>query len=232
MPGDNVQSYELLRVEPSALGWTAGVYGIYAGILGGEHGFFKALQGNTATAHIRVFAVSWELPFPFGHEPAMTLIPNFLATGIAAMLCSVVMIAWSARFIRGKRGGVVLALLSVVLLLVGGGFGSISLLIVACIAASRMGKPLRMSRRVVPPVLCHALARLWPWVFAASLVWVPVEFVAGQIFHLQNDRRQILTNLNLLFTYPMLGLFLLELASAIARGIEGQNSGTVSSKAT
>jgi hypothetical protein len=162
----------------------------------------------------------------------MTLIPNFLATGIAAMLCSVVMIAWSARFIRGKRGGVVLALLSVVLLLVGGGFGSISLLIVACIAASRMGKPLRMSRRVVPPVLCHALARLWPWVFAASLVWVPVEFVAGQIFHLQNDRRQILTNLNLLFTYPMLGLFLLELASAIARGIEGQNSGTVSSKAT
>ncbi len=232
MPGDNVQSYELLLVEPSPLGWTAGVYGIYAGILGGEHGFFEALQGNTATAHLRVFAVSWELPFPFGREPAMTLIPNFLATGIAAMLCSAMMIVWSTRFVRGKRGGVALALLSVVLLLVGGGFGPISLLVVACIAASRIGKPLRMSRVLIPPVLCHALARLWPWVFVASLLWVPAEFAAGQIFHLQNDHRQILTNLNLLLTYPMLGLFVLGLASAIARGIERHHSGRISGGAT
>ena len=232
MPRNNLQNSELLRVDRSALGWTAGVYGIYAGILGVEHGFFEALQGNTATAHLRVFAASWELPFPFGREPAMTLIPNFLATGIAAMLCSVAMIVWSTRYIRGKRGGVVLALLSVVLLLVGGGFGPISLLIVACIAASRMGKPLRMSRALIPPVLCHALARLWLWLIAASLVWVPAEFAAGQVFHLQNDHRQILTNLNLLLTYPMLGLFVLALASAIARVIEGQNSGKVSSETT
>jgi len=85
---------------------------------------------------------------------------------------------------------------------------------------------------LIPPVLCHALARLWPWVFVASLVWVPAEFAAGQIFHLQNDHRQILTNLNLLLTYPMLGLFVLALASAIARVIEGQNSGRVSSETT
>ena len=232
MPGDNVQSNELLSVERSALGWTAGVYGIYAGILGAEHGFFEALQGNTATLHLRVFAVSWELPFPFGHEPAMTLIPNFLATGIAAMLCSGAMIVWSTRFIRGKRGAVVLTLLSVVLLLVGGGFGPISLLMVACIAASRIGKPLRMSRGLIPPVLRYALAQLWSWIFVASLVWVPAEFVAGQVFHLQNDHRQILTNLNLLLTYPMLGLFALALASAIARAIEGQNSGRDSSETT
>jgi len=232
MPGDNVQSNELLSVERSALGWTAGVYGIYAGILGAEHGFFEALQGNTATVHLRVFAASWELPFPFGHEPAMTLIPNFLATGIAAMLCSVAMIVWSTRFIRGKRGAVVLTLLSVVLLLVGGGFGPISLLIVACIAASRVGKPLWVSRALIPPVLRHALARLWSWVFVASLVWAPAEFAAGQTFHLQNDHRQILTNLNLLLTYPMLGLFALALASAIARAIEGQNSGRDSSETT
>lgn len=232
MPGDIVQSNELPSVEQSALGWTAGVYGIYAGILGGEHGFFEALQGNIATKHMRIFAVSRELPFPFGHEPAMTLIPNFLATGIAAMLCSVVMIVWSARFIRGKRGAVVLALLSLVLLLVGGGFGPISLLVVACIAASRMGRPLRISRGLIPPVLCHALARLWPWMFIASLAWVPAEFVVGQIFHLQNDHRQILTNLNLLLSYPMLGLFALGLVSAIAREIEGQNSGKVLGEAT
>ena len=205
-------------MERSALGWTAGVYGIYAGVLGGEHGFFEALQGNTATAHLRVFAVSWELPFPFGHEPAMTLIPNFLATGIAAMLCSLVMIAWSARFIRGKHGGVVLALLSVVLLLVGGGFGPISLL--DCFlhrcelhrhAAEDHGYP------PTPSGLIHALARAWPWILLASLLWVPLEFAFGQFFHLQNDHRQSFSNLNLLLSYPMLCLFVLTLIAAIDR---------------
>ncbi len=223
MHGDNVQNSELLRVERSALGWTAGVYGIYAGVLGGEHGFFEALQGNTATAHLRVFAVAWELPFPFGHEPAMTLIPNFLATGIAAMLCSLVMIAWSARFIRGKHGGVVLALLSVVLLLVGGGFGPISLLIVSCIAASCIGMPLKTWLSPTPSGLIHALARAWPWILLASLLWVPLEFAFGQFFHLQNDHRQSFSNLNLLLSYPMLCLFVLTLVSSIAQETERQS---------
>ena len=52
----------------------------------------------------------------------MTLVQNFLITGIFAILVSLVVIAWSAMFIQRKNGGLTLILLSILMLLVGGGF--------------------------------------------------------------------------------------------------------------
>ena len=52
----------------------------------------------------------------------MTLVQNFLITGIFAILVSLVVIAWSAMFIQPKNGGITLILLSLFMLLVGGGF--------------------------------------------------------------------------------------------------------------
>ncbi|MGP8175329.1 MAG: hypothetical protein ACLP7O_12390, partial [Terracidiphilus sp.] len=108
---------------------TAAAFGVYAGILGIEHGYFETLQGNAAPKGLKILAVSpWELPFPFGHEPAMTLIPNFLVTGIAAMIAGLSIVLWSVWLPQKRYSAAVLVLLSVILLLVGGGFGPISLL--------------------------------------------------------------------------------------------------------
>ena len=52
----------------------------------------------------------------------MTLIPNFLITGILAVVVSLVVMAWAAMFVQRKNGGLTLMLLSILLLLVGGGF--------------------------------------------------------------------------------------------------------------
>jgi len=60
------------------------------------------------------------------------------------------------------------------------------------------------------------LAKSWQWWFAGALLWVPAEFVVGQIFDLKNDHRQVLTNLNLMLSYPMLVLFALSLIAAFA----------------
>jgi hypothetical protein len=195
---------------------TATAFAVYAGILGMEHGFFEAMHGNAATKSLRIMAAGFELPFPFGHEPAMTLIPNFLVTGIAAMMAGLAIVLWLVAFVQRRHGAAILFLLSVVLLLVGGGFGPISLLIVACVAAAGIGKPLTCWRRHLPTQLTDGLARFWVWSFAAALLWVPGEFAAGQIFHLKNDQRQILTNLNLMLSYPMLGLFVLTLVAGFA----------------
>src|SRR5271157_949987 len=125
------------------------VYGDYAGILGMEHGFLEILQGNAAPRGVRIMAAGGTgLPFPFGHEPAMTVIPNFLATGIAATTVGMAIILWCAAISRRKHRTLVLLLLSVALLLVGGGFGPISLLIAACIAASGIGRPHTRWRRL------------------------------------------------------------------------------------
>ncbi|MGP8173349.1 MAG: hypothetical protein ACLP7O_02230 [Terracidiphilus sp.] len=196
---------------------TAAAFGVYAGILGMEHGYFETLQGNAAPKGLKILAVSpWELPFPFGHEPAMTLIPNFLVTGIAAMIAGLAIVLWSVWLPQKRYSAAVLVLLSVILLLVGGGFGPISLLIVACIAAANIDRRPTERRTHLPAGVNSALATLWPWSFAAALLWVPGEFVMGQVLHLKNDHRQILTNLNLLLSYPMLGLFVLTLIAGFA----------------
>jgi hypothetical protein len=202
---------------------TAAAFGVYAGILGMEHGYFETLQGSVAPKSLKILAVSgWELPFPFGHEPAMTLIPNFLVTGIAAMIAGLAIVLWSVWFPQRRYSAAVLLLLSVILLLVGGGFGPISLLIVACIAAANIDTRPTERRTHLPAAVNSALATLWPWSFAAALLWVPGEFVMGQVLHLKNDHRQILTNLNLLLSYPMLGLFVLTLIAGFAHEAERQ----------
>jgi len=207
-----------------AVRMTASAFGVYAGLLGMEHGYFETLQGNVAPEGLKILAVSpWELPFPFGHEPAMTVLPNLLVTGIVAMIVGLGIVLWSAAFVQSRHGGAGLFLLSILLLLCGGGFGPISLLIVACIAASRIGKPRTRARTDLPNGRMRLPEKLWPWSFAGALLWVPAEFVAGQILHLKNDHRQILTNMNLMLSYPMLGLFVLTLVAGFAREIESRS---------
>jgi len=201
--------------RPDPLQITAAVFGVYAGFLGMEHGFFETLQGNRPTAGLRILASNREFPFPFGHEPAMTLIPNFMATGIAAMLTGLLIVIWSTAFVHKKHGAAVLLLLSAALFFVGGGFGPVTLLIVACIAAFRIDTPANPAP--APSRLRSAMAHGWLWFLIASVAWVPLEFAAGQVLHLANDRRRVLTNLNLLLSYPMLALFVLTLIAAAAR---------------
>ena len=205
----------VLARTSSAVRNTAAAFGTYAGVLGMEHGFFETLQGNTNIKGARIMAVGGPgLPFPFGHEPAMTLIPNYLLTGIAAMLAGLAIVLWSAACLQSRYGAVVLLLLSVALLLVGGGFGPISLLIAACIAASRIGKPVPWGLKHLPPGVKRSLALLWPWVFSAALLWVPWSFLspASPPGH---QHRAALSNLNLLLNYPMLALFALSLITGV-----------------
>jgi hypothetical protein len=200
----------------SALRATASVFGVYAGLLGMDHGYFETLQGNTAPHGIKILAVSpSELPFPFGHEPAMTLIPNFLATGIIAMVVGLSIVVWSAWFVQKKHGGAILFLLTIMLLFVGGGFGPISLLIPASIAAAKIDKPLTWWRSHLSTSVRRLLAKLWVWSFFAAIMYVPLEFILGQIFGVKNDPK-----LNLTLCYPLLGLFTLTLVAGFADAIE------------
>ena len=204
-----------------ALRATASVFGVYAGLLGVEHGFFETLQGNVVPKGIKILAVAPPgLPFPFGHEPAMTLIPNFLVTGILAMTVGLLIIIWSAMFVHKKHGALVLFLLSIVLLLVGGGFGPITLLITACIAAATIDRPLVWWRSHLPANATRILAKLWPWSLFAALVWVPLEFAAGYFFGIENDPKPSLTSMNLILSYPLLVFFLLTLLFGFAHEVQ------------
>ena len=105
----------------------ASIIGIIAGFIGAEHGYYEILQRDRALNGILFDAISGtsfsNLPTSqWTGWPAMTFIQNFLITGILAILVSLVVMAWAAMFVQRKNGGLTLILLSILMLLVGGGF--------------------------------------------------------------------------------------------------------------
>lgn len=145
-------------------------FGILAVVAGLEHGTGEVLQGSQAPGGL-VF-LSWpDSPFfrILGGEPAMSLIPNLLVTGILAILVSLLFLVWVVRYPDHRYGGPVLLLLSVLWLLVGGGFGPPLLGIILGLAAwaTRLPQVAGAPRQAGPR---RFFGRLWPYLFAVSLL--------------------------------------------------------------
>ncbi len=101
-----------LRIAASALG-------IFTGLGGATHGPGAILQGNVAPSGL--FFEAWPSLTALSGEPAMTIIPNLLVTGILTIIVGVIVAIWAGAYIEKKWGGLVMILLTVALLLVGGG---------------------------------------------------------------------------------------------------------------
>lgn len=158
----------------SATRINATTFGILTGIAGMEHGFFEILQRSDAPGGYVIEAIGaahrfWEL----GTEIAFTIVPNFLLTGILAMTIGLAMVIWSSAFVHGKYGAPVLAFLTVVLFLFGGGFAPVGSALVAIFAAARINKPLTWWRKHIPANLREFLAGSWKW----SLVMVVAVYL-------------------------------------------------------
>lgn len=150
---------------------TVSVFGALAGVSGIVHGIGDLLQGNKAPDGM--FIVTWpDSPFfdILAGEPAMTIIPNFLITGILAVLFSVIFLLWATRYVERKHSGLVLILLSVAMLLVGAGFGPFILGVIIGLTATQINSPLNRWRAHVSDGLRRFLSDLWPWAFTAALI--------------------------------------------------------------
>jgi hypothetical protein len=98
----------------------ASIIGIFAGLGGGVlHGVGEILQGNIAPNGIMIEA--WPGLTAVSGEPAMTIFPSFLVTGVLAIIFGLIVAIWAAAFVQKKNGGLVLILLTIIMLLVGGG---------------------------------------------------------------------------------------------------------------
>ncbi len=147
-----------------------------------EHGTFEILQGNVKPDGLLISAngppcqadAVWH-----ACQPAMTVVPSFSVTGILAVIVGLIVLVWAAAFVQRKRDGLVLVLLSVLLLLVGGGFIPPMFGILAGAAGTRIDAPLTWwrDRRSAPAM--RLLARLWPWPLIAFALWPPVAGSSG-----------------------------------------------------
>ena len=159
---------------------TATFLGIYAGLLAIQHSIFEIMQGSRAPGCLMFNAIGppcqaetvWHACFP-----AMTLIPNLLITGIAAVLVGLGMVVWSAAFIGRRRGGLILGVLSMLALLVGGGFVPVFIGMAAAVTGSRLRSPVRAGGMV-----WRILAALWPWPLLMMAFWLPGSWLLGHFF--------------------------------------------------
>jgi MFS family permease len=147
----------------------------------------------------------------------MTIVPSFLITGILATILGVITMIWAARFVHRKNGPLVLILLSVTLLLCGGGFFPPVIGIVGGVVATRINAPLKEQPGRPPGRISRFLAGLWPWSLVAFFTWLFGQFVIGHFF---ND---FLMESGFLAPLLILGLMILSIASGFARDREMRN---------
>jgi hypothetical protein len=210
----------------SATRVTVSTFGILAGLAGIEHGVGEVLQGNQPPAGLVI--ESWPESEAFrilAGEPALTIVPNLLLSGILTIIASVVFLIWVTIFIERKHGAIVLLLLSIVLLLVGGGFGPPLLGIILSAAASQINGPLQWWRDHLSRGVRHFLARLWPWSFGAGLLaWLallPGSVLAVALLRLDdaNPRLGAIIYALMLAAFGLLGL---TIVASFAHDVERQ----------
>ncbi|HEX6335611.1 MAG TPA: hypothetical protein VFZ85_01540 [Jiangellaceae bacterium] len=162
--------------------------GVLAGLGGFIHGIGEVLQGSSSPAGV-VFD-SWtqgRIATNLGGEPAMSLIPNTLLTGLLTMAASLAVIAWALRFLDHRYGGRGLAALSVLMLLVGGGFGPPILGLLAALPAGAAHRVVRV-RSWTRTRGGRALAATWPalfWLCLADATFLVLGSVtAGVVLNL------------------------------------------------
>ena len=148
--------------------------GTIFGLSGMNHGLFEFLQGNVPTGGVLISAIGpAHKMWLHGNEMALTLIPHFQITGIAAMLVGLALIIWSMAFVHRKNGATVLLLLFIVLLLVGGGVAQVLFFPWIWLMATRIHQPLNGWRKILPVWLQQSLGKVWLGllIFCAAL-WV------------------------------------------------------------
>jgi hypothetical protein len=161
---------------------TATWMGLVAGIAGLEHGYFAYLQGDGRIPGL-VFP-SWGPPCVpeeawHGCEPAMSIVPNFLFTGIIAILLSAVLLVWTVWFVERRYGGWVQMTLALLLLLFGGGFFPPIIAFVGGVAGTGINRPLPGT----PGRLTRFAARLWPWSLVIFVAWTLGQIPVGHFFN-------------------------------------------------
>jgi hypothetical protein len=146
------------------------ILGALIGLSGINHGFFEVLQGSKPVDGLIIQAIGPANRFWIhGTEEAFTLLPDYLITGIVAMMVGIVIILWSVRYMATQHGATVFLVLCILLFLVGGGIGQIVFFVPIWLTATRIHKPLTGWQKVLPKNIRPGLAAVWPVCLAVGV---------------------------------------------------------------
>lgn len=184
--------------------------GTLAGIMGIEHGLGEVLVGNRPTEG--VFILSWPDSAFFeimSGEPAMTMLPNYLLTGLLAILFSCVFLVVLMMSSRDGKAIAILFVLLLLMLLFGAGFGPPILGILAVLIGLKINSPLDTWSKL--PVKLHSvLSKLWPWSFGLCLLgWLMLFPGAALIAYVTGIDDALLMVIPILLAFALIPVTLL-----------------------
>ena len=189
-----------------------------------QHNQRRPLQDTTPTGGALINAIAagstWTR-WVDGSEGAFTLVPNFLITGILAMLVGAAIIVWSLGYVHERRGPLIFLLLFILSFLVGGGIGQVPSFVAAWAVATLINKPLEWWRRVLPRGLRRGLAEAWPWLLSGASVLILSALAVGIFGYLPGiDDMTRMLNITLSMVAASLGVFLLAFVAGFERDLE------------
>jgi hypothetical protein len=181
----------------------ASTTGIMAGLAGMEHGVFEILQ-KVSHSQTLVFAamgapcdpiVAWN-----NCEPAMSILTDFLTMGILTIIFGLIISLWSAFYIHKKSGGWVTLILSIIMLLFGGGFFPPAIGIISSFVAMAIQKPIKTQK---VNGFIRMAAKLWPWPFIYFPLWGISQFVIGYYFNNFLKENMLIFTLLFILSLPL-----------------------------
>ena len=204
---------------------TASTIGVFFGLFSGvNHGIFEILQGYKPTTGLVINAIGEAQRFwPEGTEPAFTLIPNYMITGIVSIIVGIAIVIWSIWFLSRKYGRTVYLGLFILSFLVGGGMGQAFFFIPAWAFATRMGKPLTWWRKVLKPDTWQFLSKLWMVVLVLATIsmLIALEMAIFGYFPGITDL-EALMNINMTFVFGSVILYVIAFISGFAHELRRQ----------
>lgn len=139
------------------------IFGVLVGLVGAVHGVFETLQGNKSTTGMILPEIG-----------ALTIIPNYLATGIAAILAGALVVIWTLGFVNKRIWPSVFITLCILLFFVGGGFAQILLILTAWMVSTQIHNPLSWWRKMIPHRIRVIFAGLWLPVLALGTLFLTI----------------------------------------------------------
>ena len=192
------------------VGAMASAFGAIAGLANMAYGFAEASQG-----HARPVAVF----FTLNGQPALTVIPDMLLTGLIGMALSLVYAAWALFFVQRRRGGLVMILLACAQIPFGAGLVRISQAIIFGLIGTGIGRPLKIWGILLPESTRPFLSRLWPVSFLLCAILYVIHVLTGIIPELSANE-SLHSALVIIGGYGNLVMFLVVIATGFARELE------------
>jgi hypothetical protein len=187
------------------------IFGILTGLGGAVHGIYETLQGNKPTTGFVLAGIG-----------AVSVIPNYLITGIAAIIISIFVIVWTIGFIHKNSGPNIFIILSIILFLVGGGIGQVIIFLLAWAVATRINKPLSWWEQILPLKVRKYLARLWfPILLFGTLIFI-IGFGIWLFVIPPGELREITIIYYVCWSFLILGtlVLLIDIVCGFARDLE------------